>query len=99
GPGAPGEWPPPRGHEPNRIEGRREPFVPVDGDAAILHHPFALSEKAVDTPVDEHAELRIAKPCARGGALRRDVVRCHLRPNGRARDQEQRNDGRDAPYA
>ena len=64
------------------IERRREPLVVVDGDAAVLHHPFALTELAVDAPVDEHPELRVAKPFARGGALRRDVVRCHLRPSG-----------------
>ena len=37
---------------------------------SITHSPCA--ELAVDAPVDEHAELGVAEPRARGGALGRE---------------------------
>ena len=38
-----------------------------DGHLAVVHHPFAVAEHAVDAPVDEHAELGVAKPFLLGG--------------------------------
>ena len=69
--------------ELHRVERRRQPFVRVDGHVRVLHHPLAFAELAVDAPVDEHPELRVAKPFARGGTFGRNGV---WRLTRRARD-------------
>ncbi len=51
------------------VEGGGQPFVRVDRNRTVLHHPFALAELAVHAPVDEHPELGIAEPLAGGDAL------------------------------
>jgi hypothetical protein len=52
------------------VEGGGEPFVFGHGDLAILHHPLALAEKAVDAPVNEQAELRVLEPLTGGETIR-----------------------------
>ena len=56
------------------VEGAGEPLVFGHGDLAILHHPLALAEQAVNAPVDEEAELRVLEPLARGESLGRSVL-------------------------
>ena len=52
--------------EHHRVELRGELLIIGDGDLAVVHHPFAVAEHAVDTPVDEQAEARVLEPFARG---------------------------------
>ena len=53
------------GSNSDRIELRRQLLVVGDGDLAIVHHPLAVTEHAVDAPVDEQAEPRVLEPLAR----------------------------------
>ena len=49
------------------IELRRQLFVLADGDAFVVHNPFAMANQRIDSPVNKHAKARIAEPLYRGG--------------------------------
>ena len=51
------------------VELRRQLLIFGDGHTGVVHDPLALTEDAVDAPVDEHAELGVLKPAPRGEVL------------------------------
>src|SRR5207244_13497862 len=55
-----------RGVECHGIELRRQLLVVADRNLAVVHHPLAVPEHAVDAPMHEQAEARILEPLARG---------------------------------
>ena len=73
-PGGLGERDPGARVEFHRIERGGEPLVIGDRDRAVLHHPLALPEQAVNAPMDEHPELGVAVPLTRRESLGRDGV-------------------------
>src|SRR2546428_1128392 len=60
--GAPGQLGPRARSIRYRLELRRQLFIFGDGNAFILHHPLVTPERAVEAPVNEHAELRFVPP-------------------------------------
>ena len=65
-----------------------------NGDLLVVHHPLAVTEHAVDAPMDEQAETRLLEPGAGGQVARRRCVALlgggclGCSPNGQCDDPE-----------
>ena len=60
--GAPGQLGPRARGIWNWFELRRQLFILGHGNAFVLHHPLVTAKRAVESPVNEHAELRFVPP-------------------------------------
>src|SRR2546421_12769566 len=68
------------GVELRRVEARSQRLVIGDRYLPYIHHPLAVTQHAIDAPVNEQPELRALKPTPRGQVCGRwfiTILRVH----------------------